>query len=62
MTRKRVRRMHNEAGLQKQILRMQKRLEATVKRYEFNFVHPRVLELSERLDRLIVQYMNRHPK
>ncbi|WP_405459568.1 aspartyl-phosphate phosphatase Spo0E family protein [Paenibacillus sp. HJGM_3] len=54
--------MHNEAGLQKQILRMQKRLEATVKRYEFNFVHPRVLELSERLDRLIVQYMNRHPK
>ena len=52
---------HNQE-LDKKINLMQRRLQATAKRYNYNFGHPRVLELSQQLDQLIFQFMNRRSR
>ncbi|MDF2814077.1 MAG: Spo0E like sporulation regulatory protein [Paenibacillus sp.] len=50
--------MPSDPGLEKEIHELQMLLNATAKRYKFNLGHPRVLEVSQKLDRLILQVMN----
>jgi hypothetical protein len=48
---------HN--GLDFQIRELKRQLERTAELHHFNFLHPKVIALSQRLDFLIVQFMKR---
>lgn len=49
--------MSHSSGLHIEIDQMKKLLERTAKQYLYNFRHPEVVEISQRLDRLIVKVM-----
>jgi hypothetical protein len=49
--------MSHYNGLHVEIDQMKKLLEHTAKEYMYNFRHPRVVEISQQLDRLIVKVM-----
>lgn len=50
--------MGQPIGLHAEIDEMRKLLERTAKKYMYNFRHPQVVKISQRLDRLIVKFMS----
>lgn len=49
--------MGHNIRLTVEIDQLKKQLEHTAEEHKYNFRHPRVLEISQRLDRLIVKVM-----
>ncbi len=49
--------MVNIEVLSREIDRMKNVLECTARRHKYNFKHPKVIEVSQRLDRLILKLM-----
>ncbi|WP_240040919.1 aspartyl-phosphate phosphatase Spo0E family protein [Paenibacillus ginsengarvi] len=52
--------MNQNFGLPAEIDQMKRLLERTAKKYRYNFRHPRVIEISQQLDKLIVNMMRRN--
>jgi hypothetical protein len=46
-----------ETGLDREIAHLKNLLENTAKQHKYNFMHPKVLELSQKLDDLIIKIM-----
>lgn len=49
--------MSSMGKLDGEIDRLKRMLESTASRYQYNFRHPKVLEISQKLDGLIVKLM-----
>lgn len=49
--------MEKEHSLNYEILYLKKRLELTAREYEYNFKHPKVIRISQKLDNLILKKM-----
>jgi hypothetical protein len=49
--------MYCQSPLDKEIDQLKKKLESTAAKYKYNFHHPKVVEISQKLDILIVRLM-----
>lgn len=49
--------MAKKVGLDFEINELKLLLETTAKKHKYNFMHPKVLEISQRLDHLIIKMM-----
>jgi hypothetical protein len=56
---KRKRQMRNDR-VEEEMLFLKKLLENTAEQYEYDFCHPDVIAVSQRLDQLIIRYLNEH--
>lgn len=49
--------MVTEVNLEEEIMKLKEELEQMAKSYQYDFQHPDVIDLSQRLDKLITQVM-----
>lgn len=49
--------MVTEVNLEEEIMKLKEELERTARIYQYNFQHPKVIALSQQLDKLIIRVM-----